>query len=57
MAEREFPLNIDGRRLLSSAAAVTTAAVLSVVKRADAAAADVLQSSPLTHHARIIHTK
>jgi hypothetical protein len=50
-------LNIDGRRLLSSAAAVPTAAVLSVVKRADAAAADVLQSSPLTHHARIIHTK
>jgi hypothetical protein len=48
MARRDFPLSIDRRRLLISAAAITTTGILPGVKLADAAAADVLQSSPLT---------
>jgi hypothetical protein len=49
MAEADFPLSVDRRRLLTSAAAAVTASgVLPGVKLADAAAADVLQSSPLT---------
>jgi hypothetical protein len=47
MARRDFPLNIDRRRLLTSAA-VTATGILPGVKLADAAAADVLQSLPLT---------
>jgi hypothetical protein len=48
----DFPLNIDRRRLLTSAAAtVTSTGILPGVKLADAAAADVLQSSPLTRKA------
>jgi hypothetical protein len=48
MAEADFPLSINRRRLMTAAAAVTASGVLPGVKRADAAAADVLQSSPLT---------
>jgi hypothetical protein len=50
MAKPDFPLNIDRRRLLTSAAATVTAtgSILPGVKLADGAAADVLQSSPLT---------
>jgi hypothetical protein len=52
MARPDFPLNIDRRRLLTSAAATVTATgILPGVKLADAAAADVLQSSPLTRKA------
>ena len=49
MAGPEFPLKIDRRRLLTSAAAVTATGILPGPKTADAAAADVLRSSPLTH--------
>ena len=47
MADADFPLSINRRRLLTSAAAAVTAtgSILPGVKRADAAAADVLQSS------------
>jgi hypothetical protein len=49
MARPDFPLSINRRRLLTSAAAAATATgILPGVKRGDAAAADVLQSSPLT---------
>jgi hypothetical protein len=51
MAKPDFPLNIDRRRLLATGAAVAvtvTGSILPSVKLADAAAADVLQSSPLT---------
>ena len=50
MAGPDFPLSINRRRLLTSAAATLTAtgSILPVVKRANAAAADVLQPSPLT---------
>jgi hypothetical protein len=50
MAEADFPLRIDRRRLMTAAAAVTaTGSILPVVKRADAAAApDLFQSPPLT---------
>ena len=56
MAEPDFPLSIDRRRLLTSAAAVTVTGILPGVKLADAATADVLRrsaragatSSPLT---------
>jgi hypothetical protein len=52
MARPDFPLNIDRRRLLTPAAATVTATgILPGVKLADAAAADVLQSSPLTRKA------
>jgi hypothetical protein len=53
MAKPDFPLNIDRRRLLASAAAAVTAtgSILPGVKLADAAAADVLQSPPLTRKA------
>jgi len=50
MAEADFPLSINRRRLLTSAAATVTAtAILPGPKTADAVAADVLQSSPLAH--------
>jgi len=54
MAKPDFPLNIDRRRLLTSAAAAVTAtgSILPGVKLADAAAADVLKSSPLTRKAK-----
>jgi hypothetical protein len=48
MAEADFPLSINRRRLMAAAAAVTATGILSGVKLADAAAADVLQSSALT---------
>jgi hypothetical protein len=48
MAEPDFPLSINRRRLMAAAAAVTATGILSGVKLADAAAADVLQSSALT---------
>jgi hypothetical protein len=49
MAEADFPLSINRRRLMTAAAAVTaTGGILPGVKLADAAAADVLQSPPLT---------
>jgi hypothetical protein len=51
MAKTNFPLTIDRRRLLASAAAVTATGILPGVKLADAAAADVPQSSALTHQA------
>ena len=51
MAKTDFPLTIDRRRLLASAAAVTATGILPGVKLADAAAADVPQSSALTHQA------
>ena len=49
MARRDFPLSINRRRLMTAAAAVTATGILPGVKLADAAAADVLQSSPLAH--------
>ena len=53
MARPDFPLNIDRRRLLTSAAATVTATgILPGVKLADAAAADVIQCSPLTLEAQ-----
>jgi hypothetical protein len=51
MARQEFPLSMDRRRMLISAAAVTATGTVPGVKPADAAAADVLQSPPLTHRA------
>jgi hypothetical protein len=49
MAEADIPLSINRRWLLISATAVTaTGSILPGVKLVDAAAADVLQSSPLT---------
>ena len=49
MARPDFPLSINRRRLLTSAAAAAAATgIVPGVKLADAAAADVLQSSPLT---------
>jgi hypothetical protein len=49
MAEPDFPLNINRRRLLTAAAAtVTVTGILPDVKRADAAGLDFLQSSRLT---------
>jgi hypothetical protein len=52
MARQEFPLGIDRRRLLTSVAATATATgILPGLVCADAAAADVLQSSALTHQA------
>jgi hypothetical protein len=52
MAGKNFPLSIDRRRFLTSAAATVTATgILPSVKRADAAAADVLESPPLTFEA------
>jgi len=49
MARPDFPLSINRRRLLTSAAATVTATgILPGVKLADAAAADVRQSSQLT---------
>jgi hypothetical protein len=53
MARPDFPLGINRRRMLASAAAVTTTSVLPGVKRADAAAPDFFQSSPLTLEARL----
>jgi len=48
MAEADFPLSINRRRLMTAAAAVTaTGGIWPGVKLADAAAADVLQSPPL----------
>jgi hypothetical protein len=52
MAGPDFPLNIDRRRLLTSAAATVTATgILPDVKRAEAAGPGFLQSSQLTHQA------
>jgi hypothetical protein len=48
MARPDFPLSIDRRQLLTSAVAVTATGILPGTKRGDAAAADVLQPSPLT---------
>jgi hypothetical protein len=50
MADPDFPLSINRRRLLTSAAATVTAtgSILPGVKRADAAGSDFLQSSRLT---------
>ena len=49
MARSDFPLSINRRRLLTAAAAIVTATgIFPDVKPADAAAADVLRSSPLT---------
>jgi hypothetical protein len=45
MAKSDFPLRIDRRRLLASALAATSAYIVPGVKLA---AADVIQSSPLT---------
>jgi hypothetical protein len=50
MARPQFP-SIDRRRLLVSAAALPVAGIVPELKRADAAAADVFQSSPLTFEA------
>jgi hypothetical protein len=47
MAEHEFPLSVNRRRLLASAVAATATAVLSVAKRADAAAPDFFRSGQL----------
>jgi hypothetical protein len=46
MAEPDFPLTINRRRLMT--ATVTATGILPGVKRADAAAPDFSQSSPLT---------
>jgi hypothetical protein len=48
VAGSDFPLSINRRRLLTSAAAAVTAtgSILPGVKRADAAASDLSQSSP-----------
>jgi hypothetical protein len=51
MVRPDFRLNIDRRRLLTSAVALTATGILPGAKRADAAAVDVLRSSPLTHQA------
>ena len=52
MARPDFPLNIDRRRLLTSAAAVTATGIVPGVKRADAAASPgFFQSSQLTPEA------
>ena len=48
MARPDFPLSINRRRLLTSAAAIAATGILPSLKLADAAAADALQSSPLT---------
>jgi hypothetical protein len=48
MAKPDFLPSINRRRMLISAAAVTATGILPGVKLADAAAADVLQSSPRT---------
>jgi hypothetical protein len=48
MAEPDFPLSINRRRLMTAAATVTATGILPGVKLADAAAAHVLQSPPLT---------
>ena len=47
MAEHEFPLIVNRRRLLASAAAATATAVLPGVKNADAAAPDFFRSGQL----------
>jgi hypothetical protein len=48
MAEADFPLNIDRRRLLATAAAVATAAIALRADRVDAALADTVQRPALT---------
>jgi hypothetical protein len=48
MPTPDFPLSINRRRLMTAAAAVTATGTLPSVKLADAAAADVLPSPPLT---------
>jgi hypothetical protein len=47
MAEHEFPLSVNRRRLLASAMAATATAVLPGAKRADAAAPDFFRSGQL----------
>jgi hypothetical protein len=52
MAEADFPLSINRRRLLTAAALTATGSILAGVKLADAAAApDLFQSPPLTRKA------
>ena len=48
MARRDFPLNIDRRRLLATGAAVATAAIALRADRVDAALADTVQLPALT---------
>ena len=48
MARRDFPLNIDRRRLLAAGAAVATAAIALRADRVDAALADTAQLPALT---------
>jgi hypothetical protein len=48
MARRDFPLNIDRRRLLTTGAAVATAAIALRADRVDAALADTVQLQALT---------
>jgi hypothetical protein len=48
MARRDFPLNIDRRRLLAAGAAVATAAIAPRADRVDAALADTAQLPALT---------
>jgi hypothetical protein len=48
MARRDFPLNIDRRRLLATGAAVATAAIALRADRVDVALADTVQVSALT---------
>jgi hypothetical protein len=48
MARRDFPLNIDRRRLLAAGAAVATAAIALRADRVDAALADTVQLPALT---------
>jgi len=48
MARRDFPLNIDRRRLLTTGAAVATAAIALRADRVDAALADTVQLPALT---------
>jgi hypothetical protein len=48
MAEADFPLNIDRRRLLATGAAVAAAAIALRVDRVDAALADTVQLPTLT---------
>jgi hypothetical protein len=47
MARRDFPLNIDRRRLLATGAAVVTAAIALRADRVDVALADTVQISAL----------
>jgi hypothetical protein len=48
MARRDFPLNIDRRRLLATGAAVATAAIALRADRVDSALADTVQLPALT---------